>query len=162
MFSDLLYSKEGKKWHEVLKNQKALAIKALIIGIFFRLYTFKAESVFNLFGTQHKINHERFYHIISAGLLMHAILHFQSLQKMVLTKLGEYSFSIYLIHIHVLFFLGGYLFLEFFNRGSDIFTCIFFGSVISLLATAPAVFLLHHFIDMPAGKLAKRVQKFFE
>lgn len=173
MLSDLLYSKEGKKYHEVLKNQKALALMALIIGIFLGLYTFKADSVFNLYGNmdvellaQHKINHEKFYHIISSGLLMYAILHLKTLQKILslklLTKIGEYSFSVYLIHIQIELSFGAFVFMQFFNRGFDVTTCIFFGSVVALLATVPAVYLLHHFVDMPAGKLAKRVQKIFE
>ena len=104
MFSDLLYSNEGKKWREILKKQKLLAIISLTVGIFLGLYIWNSNSILNLYGAmdlevlaQKKINHEIFYHMISAGMIVYAILNLEPLQKIlswkILTKIGEYSFS---------------------------------------------------------------------
>ena len=118
------------------------------------------------FLAQNKINHEKFYHMISAGLITYAILHLETLQKIlswkILTKIGEYSFSLYLIHLQVVLSVGTFVFLEIYNRGYDMTTCILFGSLSAILVTIPAAILLHRYVDMPAAKLAKRVQKFFE
>ena len=173
MLSDLMYSDEGKKWREILQKQKLLAIITLIVGIFLGLYIWNSNSILNLYGAmdleflaQHKINHEKFYHMISAGLIMYAILNLETLQKIlswkVLTKIGEYSFSVYLIHVQVLLSVGGFVFLEFFHRDFNITTCVFWGSLAGILATIPAVFLLHRYVDLPSAKWAKSVQKFFE
>lgn len=171
MFSDLLYSEEGKKLYDTLKQKKFLAVIALSIGIFLSIFSLNSpiDLYRNLefeFFAQKGIDPEVFYHIISAVLIMYAVLNLEVLQKIfswkAFTKIGEYSFSLYLIHVQILISFGGFIFLELFHRGSSLTTCIFFGSVSSLLATVPATFLLHNFVDMPAGKLAKRVQKIFE
>ena len=173
MFSDLIYSKEGKNLHEKLKEYKIFSLVLLIIGIFLGLYVYYGNSILNLytllnfeFLAQKGINHEQLYHMISSALIMYAILHLEILKKIlsckILTKIGEYSFSLYLIHIHIPLSLGGFILLELLDRGFNITICSIFASSISLWATIPAVFLLHHLVDMPAGNLAKRVQKFFE
>lgn len=171
MFSDLLYSKEGKQLHESLKKQKLLAIIMLVSGAFLSLYAADSDVNFykNLnfeFLAQHGINHEVFYHMIASVMIMYAAVNLQTLQKFLswkpFIKVGEYSFSLYLIHAQVGMFLGGFIFLELFHHGYDITICRLVTIPISLLATVPATYLLHNFVDMPAGKLAKRMQKFFE
>ena len=171
MFSDLLYSKEGRQLHESLKKQKFLAISLFCIGAFLSIYAsdFPTDIYKNLefeFLRQNGINSDVFYHMVSAVMIMYAVIHLNILKKTlswkVLTKIGEYSFSLYLIHIQVVCSVGAFVFLEIYNRGYDMTTCILFGSLSAILVTIPAAILLHRYVDMPAAKLAKRVQKFFE
>ena len=171
MFSDLLYSKEGRQLHESLKKQKFLAISLFCIGAFLSIYAsdFPTDIYKNLefeILRQNGINSDVFYHMVSAVMIMYAVIHLNILKKTlswkVLTKIGEYSFSLYLIHIQVVCSVGAFVFLEIYNRGYDMTTCILFGSLSAIFVTIPAAILLHRYVDMPAAKLAKRVQKFFE
>ncbi|MBR5914496.1 MAG: acyltransferase [Selenomonadaceae bacterium] len=115
---------------------------------------------------QHKIHYEVFYHIIASVMITYAAVNLQTLQKFLswkpFLKVGEYSFSLYLTHAPVAIFFGGFIFLELFHHGYDMAICRFWATIISLSAIILATYLLHHFVDIPSGKLAKRVQKFFE
>lgn len=171
MLSDLMYSKEGKKLYEFLKKQKTLAAILFVPGIFLSFYS--TDSPFNAFRylefdffAEHSININVFYHMLSALLITCSVLILKPLQKIfsckVLTKIGEYSFALYLLHIQMVLSVGCFVFLEFFHRDFGLTTCIIFGSLAGLSATIPAVFLLHRYVDIPAAKLAKHAEKFFE
>ena len=171
MFSDLLFSPEGRKLYESLKKQKIFALIMLGLGIFFSIYStdFPADIYRKLefeFFNRNGIDIEIFYHMLASVMIMYAVVCSDTLQKFFsckfLTKIGEYSFSLYLLHVPILCSVGGFIFLKFFNNGFDMVSCIFLGSSAAILVTIPAVYLLHHFVDMPAGKLAKYVQKKFE
>ena len=112
------------------------------------------------------MNVEEFYHVIGATLVTYAVIQLNILHKVLEWKLftlvGKYSFSLYLIHAQILLSVGGTVFLKFFNSGYEMNLSVFAGIFEGLLATIPATYLLHNFVDVPSGKLAKRFEKFFE
>ena len=140
-------------------------------SFFFAYYAFEVnfwiyrKMNLDFFG-QIGLNVEQFYHIIASVMFIYAVIQLEILQKIFglkfLKKFGEYSYSLYLIHVPILFSLSGYVFLKFFHFGFSMTVCIFAGTSIGLLATLPATYLLHHFADLPSGRLAKKFEKFFQ
>ena len=171
MLSDFVYSKDCEKIRQFMEKQKFLAAILFVPGIFLSFYS--TDSPLNLFRylefdffAEHSININVFYHMLSALLITYSVLSLKPLQKIfswkVLTKIGEYSFSLYLLHIQTVLSVGGFVFMIFSDRGFGSATCILFGSLAGLLATIPAAIFLHRYVDMPAAQLAKRAEKFFE
>ena len=155
MFADMLYSAEGKKYHELLKKQKFLSWILLFIGLFLSYYALNFTPVYdNLnfrFFEKHQMNVEEFYHVISATLVTYAVIQLNILHKVLewkfFTLVGKYSFSLYLIHAQILLSVGGIVFLKFFNSGYGMSLSVFAGIFEGLLATIPATYLLHNFIE---------------
>ena len=169
MFADMLYSQEGKKCREFLKDKKIFSWILLLAGLFLLFYALNYHSVYDkmnfAFFAEHQMSAEDFYHILSSVMIIYAVIQLEVLQKIFDCKffklVGKYSFSLYVIHIPIMFSIGGIVFLKLFQAGYSSGFCIFAGTVASLLAIIPATFLLHNDVDMPAGKLAKRFEKIF-
>ena len=170
MFADMLYSAEGKKYFEILKRQKILSWSLLCVGLFLSYYALNFLPIYdkmNLpFFAKHQMNVEEFYHILSAAMIVYAAIQLDFLHKIFewkfFTLIGKYSFSLYLIHVQIIFSICGVIFLKFFHGGYGMNFSIFAATVIGLLATIPATYFLHHYVDIPSGKLAKRFEKIFK
>lgn len=168
MFSDLLYSKEGKKLHKLIAGKKLISWLFLFCGIFLNFYATDINSqLFNKMNFSvlqyFQIIPEWFYHTLSAAMFIFAVIQLQILQKIfswkVLRKIGEYSFSLYLVHLPIIFSLGAIVFLKFLHSGSSLPISLFLAIVPSLMAIILATIFLHRFVDLPAGKLAKQTEK---
>lgn len=166
MISDLMYSAECEKYREYLKARVLFQCCIFIAGIF--LYFYALDSTVSLYGRlqfglfeAYNIPVEQFYHIIGASMIIFAIFHLEILQRFFSLKfftiIGKYSFSLYLIHAPILLSVGGFVFLSMVNHGLSLAVSILGGVLSAILITVPTTLLLHRFVDIPAGRLAKRV-----
>ena len=170
MLSDMIYSNEGKKYFEMLKKQKVLSWILLFIGLFLSYYALNFYSVYDSMNLQffakHHMNVEEFYHLLGAAMIIYAVIQLEIFHKIFewkfFTVIGKYSFSLYVIHAQIMFSIGGVIFLKLFYDGYGMNFSIFAAILVGLLATIPATYFLHRYVDIPSGKLAKRFEKIFE
>ena len=170
MLSDLIYSDEGKKYFEILKSKKILSWLIFAVGCFLSYYALEANIAvydkmdFNIFKN-FNVDSETFYHTIGIVMFIYGVIQIEILQKFFgnkfFTILGKYSFSIYLTHFVILTSVAGIVFLKFFESGFSLAMSIFAANVFGILTTGIASFFLHNYVDIPAGKLAKRFEKIF-
>ena len=147
-----------------------LMIMLFLAGIFFVWYsngtaiTLYDKMNFPIFQAA-GISHVIFYHIIGAAMIVFAVSRSEVLRKIFsakfLTKVGSHSFALYVLHIPILFSVGGFIFLKAINGGLSFAASVILSSTAALSATVLAVILLYKFVDVPAGKLAKRIEKIF-
>ena len=169
--ADFLYSDDYKKYHEKIFEKKICAAVLMATGVF--LFFYSVESNFFIFDKLDfelngliKLNPEIFFHTIGAIMVVFSIIQWNFLRKIFslkfLTVIGKYSFAIYVIHAPIIVSIGAYAFLQFWHNGLSLTMCIFLSTAVGLFVTAAACKLIYNFVDIPSGKLAKRVQKFFE
>lgn len=171
ILSDMMYSAEGEKYREFLANKSFLPWIALIVGVFFYFYALDFNFVlyeklnFSIFAKMN-IRVEPFYHVLGSVLVVFAIFRLECLQRIFshrfFTTVGKYSFSLYAMHSILLLSFGSLAYLKIMDHFSNHVLCVFLGTVVSLAVTIAITIPLHHLIDVPAGKLSRRVQKFFE
>lgn len=147
-----------------------LIFAALTAGIFFAFYAGDAgfylydKINFQLFGTL-KILPQVFYHTAGAAIIIFTVSRSAVLRKIfsmkLFTEAGAHSFSLYVLHIPILFSAGGFIFLKAINGGLTFATSVICSSIAALFITFLAVKFFNKFIDVPAGKFAKRIEKFF-
>ena len=170
MLADMLYSPEGKKYHELLKKQKIFSWCLIPVGLFLSYFALNFLPIYDKINFQIfselQMNIEEFYHIIGAAMITYAVIQLDCLHKIFEWKffkvVGKYSFSLYLIHVPIMVSLGGGIFLKLFQANYGMNFSILISILIGLGATIPATYLLHNFIDIPSGKLAKRFEKIFK
>ena len=178
MLSDLMYSDEGKKYFEMLKSKNILSWMLFLVGSFLSYYALDICSFyawnenlnlyekinFEIFKTLN-VDVEVFYHSIGIFMLIYSVIQLNFLQKIFnakfFTTLGQYSYSIYLVHLPIATSFGGIVFFKCFQAGYSLGVSIFFASICGILITGIATFFLHNYVDIPAGKLAKRFEKIF-
>ena len=145
-----------------------LVFTVLVAGIFFAYYA-SGISVYDkinfpIFGVL-RIHPAVFYHAAGAAIIIFAVSRAEVLRKFFslkfLTRAGSYSFSLYVLHIPILFSVGGFVFLKAVGGGLSFTAGVICGSAAALLSTFASVVFLYNFVDLPAGKLAKRIEKFF-
>ena len=169
--ADFIYSEDFKKYHTIFLEKKFCAAILTLLGIFLTFYALESEfaiyqkinfSIFNHVS----YNAEIFYHKIAAIMIVVAVFQWNFLRKIFslkfLTLVGKYSFALYVIHAPLMVSLSAYVFLQIWNGGASLAMCIFVATLVGILSTAAASVLIYKFVDMPAGNLAKRFQKFFE
>jgi peptidoglycan/LPS O-acetylase OafA/YrhL len=76
--------------------------------------------------------------------------------------LGRYSFAIYLVHVPILFSLGGWAFLQFYQRGIAYGYAATAAFVICLPVIGICARVLYQFVDVPSARLARLVQKMIQ
>ncbi|MBQ7630135.1 MAG: acyltransferase [Selenomonadaceae bacterium] len=164
--ADFIYSEDFKKYHTIFLEKKFCAAILTLTGVVLSFYA--RESNFFIYE---KINFESYdseslYHTIAAIMIVVAVFQWEFLRKIFslkfLTLVGKYSFALYVIHAPLMVSLSAYVFLQIWNGGASLAMCIFWATLVGILATAAASVLIYKFVDMPAGNLAKRFQKFFE
>ena len=151
-------------------RQKIFSWILLLAGLFLSFYTLNYHSIYDkmnfAFFANHQMHAEDFYHILSSVMIIYAVIQLEVLHKIFnctfFKLVGKYPFSLYAIHIPIIFSIGGIVFLKLFQAGYSSGFCIFAGTFTGLLLTILATFLLHNYVDIPAGKLAKRFEKIFK
>lgn len=104
-----------------------------------------------------------FWHVLGAGMLVTGICLAPGLQRLLSRRaplwMGEISFSLYLIHMPVLFSLGTGLFLLLDRPGMDSYPLL---TALTLLGTLPALLLLsalfRRSVELPCTRLANRFE----
>lgn len=104
-----------------------------------------------------------FWHILGAGMLVTGSCLSPGLQRLLSRRapqwMGKISFSLYLVHMPVLFSLGTGLFLLLDRPGLDSYPLL---TALTLLGTLPAVLLLstlfRRFVELPCTRLANRFE----
>lgn len=165
--SDLVFSQEGQACWERLRQKKSLLCISLAVGVLFGSYTADGRNLlfafmhFGFFDRMHW-DSEAFYHVLGAGALVYLVLQLRCLQCVLsvrwLTLLGRYSFSLYLVHVPVMFSLGGKVFLHFLRQGMGYGMALTIAMAACLPVIAVCTCLLQRFADAPSGRLARAVQ----
>lgn len=107
-----------------------------------------------------RLNPYYFYHMLAAALLVAAIYLLKPLRRLLSIKpalfLGKISYSVYLVHIPVLFSLSAWLLLKFTKKTQDynLSARLMFG--ISILVILVFSWLFYRFIEKPSAKLIER------
>lgn len=170
MLSDLVYSKEGKNLCLHLREKKLLSWITLIIAIYLSFFALHYETNFYY----HNINFEilgklgiathPFYHTLSAIMFIYLVVQTDLLKKIFsckfFTKVGEYSFSLYVIHIAVVFSLGGAVFLKLIHSGVSLHLSQFCGVMTGLIVTVPVTILMYKWVELPSTKFGKHLENF--
>ena len=170
MLADMIFSEEGKKYHKILQEKKFLSWILLFAGIFLSNYALNFSQIYDAmnlkFFAENKIHTEEFFHMLSAIMIIYAVIQLEIFHKIFEWKFfvlaGKYSYSLYAIHAQILISIGGIFFLKLYDLEIGINFCILIATIAAILATIPATYFLHNYVDMPAGKLAKKFEKFFE
>ena len=150
-------------------RSKRIAWTLLITGLFLGGYpaSFAANSVYKLL----KLSNVSYsvdlsiYMTLGATMVVYAVLTIplikNALRRKRLCILGKYTFSMYLIHLPILFTLGLGIFAKiepFLGYNKSVIVSL----LISLPVVALATWLFERYIDAPSIRLASRVAKIFE
>jgi peptidoglycan/LPS O-acetylase OafA/YrhL len=151
-----------------LERVRSIAPYALLpIGVVLGAYPIVAKGtaygMIALPWLTHYYN-QAFYTTIGAFCLVLAVLTFQPLKRImgskVLSRLGSYTYSFYLVHQPLLYTVGTALFMVFighmgYNRS------VAFSLLLTIPVVAASTYLFHRYIETPSVKLANGFERSF-
>jgi len=151
-------------------KKKRWIVTALVGAIFFGTYTWSAPaSIYIIINTRFftgiTINYLVLYLTIGATLLIFSVLVSKRLtswlEKPKVSALGKYTFSLYLVHLPVLYTTGVLTFLVLYPRLGYNMT-VLFTFLVNIPITVLVTVLFERYIDAPAVKFSDIVARFFE
>lgn len=164
LLSDLKINKE-----HILKsiNKPLINVVLLLAGLMLTIYPVTFTNHNYMYGIMQKLsgNNELVYRIIGASMIFLVVLNSALIQRFLnlraLTKIGEVSFSIYVIHLAIMGSISSSLFL-YINR----YLTYNISAVISIIISSIFIYiiakLMHKYIDYNGVKLSNTIYiKFF-
>ena len=139
-----------------------LILLGLLLGAYPTFFT--PEGAYGLLNTPVLLTEPfAFWHVLGAGMLVTGLCLSPGLQGLLSRRapqwMGKISFSLYLVHMPVLFSLGTGLFLLLDRPGLQSYPLL---TALTLLGTLPAVLLLsalfRRFVELPCARAAKWIQ----
>ena len=139
-----------------------LILLGLLLGAYPTFFT--PEGAYGLLNTPVLLTEPfAFWHVLGAGMLVTGLCLSPGLQGLLSRRaaqwMGKISFSLYLVHMPVLFSLGTGLFLLLDRPGLQFYPLL---TALTLLWLLPAVLLLsalfRRFVELPCARLAKWIQ----
>ncbi len=146
---------------------KWLLLLLLIIGLFFGSYPMCHEENQTMYGfiTFSFLVNNEFYHVIGSFMVMFAILHSETLKRILSTRvfsyIGKISFSFYLLHYIILCSLSCYLFTRFYTTYNyHVSVLLAFLCSLPVLLIASAFY--YRWIDKSGITLSEKVLRIFD
>lgn len=144
--------------------KRILAVLSVLAGCFLGGYPSGIEPVnyYSLisFSESSYLMAQR-WHIIGAFLLVFGLMNCNVLKKVLslrlFERLGKISFSIFLIHIPMIFSISVYCFKIFFNKGYSYFHSCMITFIVSNIAVICMSTLFYMFIEKPCVKISNKV-----
>lgn len=139
-----------------------LILLGLLLGAYPTFFT--PEGAYGLLNTPVLLTEPfAFWHVLGAGMLVTGLCLSPGLQGLLSRRapqwMGKISFSLYLVHMPVLFSLGTGLFLLLDRPGLQSYPLL---TALTLLGTLPAVLLLsalfRRLVELPCARVAKWIQ----
>ena len=168
ILSDMHYSAWGKAAREYLLKNQWMTWLFMVVGCVFALYFDDGRNgisrMLNLeFLRNWGVDFHAFYHIIGAAFVLLGCLYNTRIQRILSGGtwqfLGRIAFSLYLVHFLLICSLGSFLFLEIYQAGLSYGVSVFLSAAMTTVFILAAAYLMTKYVDEPAMKMVKKLQK---
>lgn len=153
-------------WEERIPSRPLPGLLLILLGLLLGAYPtfFTPDGAYGLLNTPVLLTEPfAFWHVLGAGMLVTGLCLSPSLQGLLSARaplwMGKVSFSLYLVHMPVLFSLGTGLFLLLDRPALSSYPLL---TVLTLAGTLPAVLLFsalfRRFVELPCTRLANKFE----
>ena len=153
-------------WDGRFRSRPILGILLILLGLVLGGYPtfFTPDSAYRLLNTPVLLTEAyAFWHVLGAGMLITGICLSGGLQRLLSRRaplwMGKISFSLYLVHMPLLFSLGTGLFLLLDRPELDSYPLL---TALTLLGTLPVLLLVsalfRRFVEQPCTTLANKLE----